>query len=232
MTETRQQRRAREREAKSERGKQDKQLSRMVGGRVDGKEFHDFAPWDGQGVPTRDNCDPANPRQAFLWMFTAPPGMQGAPLMMPTEYWELMSWRMWVLGARPAEEPTQKWQAPVNMAANAWMAAGKWVPLDTPEPERKTLAEAMRELPQAERAAIKAEVMRELGLSDGDMPTVKGRAVPPGMGYTVAALAERVSCPVPEMLSALEQIGLPNLEVGSLVGREAGDRVIAHLGLD
>lgn len=231
MAETRQQRRAREREAKSQKSQQDKQLSRIVGGRVDGKEFHDFPAWDGQGVPTRENCDLTNPRQAFLWMFTAPPGMQGAPLMMPTEYWELMSWRQWVLGARPVEEPTQKWQAPVNMAANAWMAAGKWVPLDTPEPERKTVAEAMRDLPDADKAMIRAAVLQDLGLDDESVIGLQDRAAPPVARRTVASLAERCGCTVTEMLSAFSDLGLPYLTADSLVARDAGERVIAHLGL-
>ncbi|MBF6133517.1 DUF2744 domain-containing protein [Nocardia otitidiscaviarum] len=223
---SRQQRRAREREQRTKKATENKQKARMVGGRVDGRTFDQWPAWEHSGVPTRANCDPDNPRQAFLWMFTAMPAMTGAPLMLPTEYWEMQSWRMWVLGARPAAEPTQKWQAPASVTANPWTAPGKWVDLDTPEPQRKTLAEMLRELPQADRAEIRAAVLDGLGLDDGDRPG------PPAMQYTVATLAERLSVAVDELVTTLANLGVTNLHAGSRVGRDVADRIVAHMGLD
>lgn len=223
--ESRQQRRAREREKAAKKTSQDKQLSRVVGGMVDGKSFHEFEAWDGQGVPTRDNCDLTNPRQALLWTFTAMPGMQGAPLMLPTEYWELQSWRQWVLGIRPAEEPTQKWQAPVTMAASPHMAAGKWVDLDTPEPERKTLAQMIQELPQGERAAVRKAVLDGLGVDEGERPG------PPAVQYTVASLAARLKTTVPELLDVLANLGVTNLTADSRVSLDVANRIAARVGL-
>lgn len=222
---TRQQRRARERERATKKAHENKQKSRIVGGRVDGKAFEQWPAWDHQGVPTRENCDASNPRQAFLWMFTAMPGLQGAPLMLPTEYWEMQSWRMWVLGARPAAEPTQKWQAPASLTANAWTAPGKWVDLDTPEPERKTIADMIRELPQGTRAEVRAAVLEQFGLDDGDRPG------PPAMQYTVESLAERLRTSVDELLAVLGNLGATNLHAGSRVGRDVAERIVAHLGL-
>ncbi|MGW6121511.1 phage gene 29 protein family protein [Nocardia sp. NPDC055165] len=230
MEETRQQRRARERTAKQKKTSEDKQISRIVGGRVDGKTYDKWPGWEGRGVPTRENCDLANPRQAFLWMYTAPPGQAGAPLMMPTEYFELLSWRMWVLGARPVAEPTQKWQAPVNATANPWTAAGKWVDVNTPEPERKTVAQMMRELPAADRAEIRGAVLAELGY-DGEALPDKDRPGPPAMTYTVAALAQRLNTTVDELLVVLGNLGLTNATASTTVGRDVADRIVAHLGL-
>ncbi|MGN0125729.1 MAG: DUF2744 domain-containing protein, partial [Rhodococcus sp. (in: high G+C Gram-positive bacteria)] len=70
-------------------------------GKINGKTFDQWPAWEGQGLPTYDNCDLTNPRQAMLWTFTAMPGVQGAPLPLPTEYWETVSWRQWMLGIRP-----------------------------------------------------------------------------------------------------------------------------------
>lgn len=221
---TRQQKRARAREAKAVKQSQDKKLSKIVGGLVDGKPYEKWPAWTGSGVPTRENCDPANPRTAFLWMFTAMPGMKGAPLMMPTEYWELQSWRMWVLGARPVAEPGQKWQAPVNVTANAWQASGKWVDLDTPEPVRKTIAELLRELPQKDRAEIAAAVRGGLG-TDLDKPG------PPAMQYTVATLATRLHCTVEELIVTLGNLGVTGVHAQSRVGRDVADRIVEHMGL-
>lgn len=228
--ESRQQRRARERAAKQKKTSEDKQISRIVGGRVNGKTFDKFEPWAGRGVPTRENCDLTNPRQAFIWMFVAPPGQSGAPLMYTTDYFELLSWRMWVLGARPIEEPTQKWLPPENMTANPWTAAGKWVDVTFPDPERKTVAQMMRELPAADRAEIRNAVLAEMGYEGETLPD-KDRPGPPAMTYTVASLAERLGTPVDELLVVLGNLGLPNLTAASTVGRDVADRIVAHLGL-
>ena len=229
-TETRQQRRARERAAATKKASEDKQISRIVGGRVGGKTFDKFPAWEGRGVPTRENCDLTNPRQAFLWMFTAPPGQAGAPLMMPTEYFEIMSWRLWVLGARPVAEPTQKWVPPASVTASPWMAAGKWVDIDTPDPVRKTVAEAMRELPAADRAEIRAAVLAELGYEGETLPD-RDRPGPPAMTYTVASLAERLGTSVDELVTVLGNLGLTNVTASSTVGRDVADRIVDHLGL-
>ncbi|MGW3545901.1 translation initiation factor IF-2 N-terminal domain-containing protein [Nocardia niigatensis] len=226
MEETRQQRRAREREEAAKQTKQDRLIAPMVGGKVDGRTFDKWPAWKGIGVPLRENCDAQNPRQAFLWMFVAMPAMKGAPLMLPTEYWEMQSWRMWVLGARPADEPTMKYQAPASVTANQWQAAGKWVSLDTPEPMRKTIAEMMRELPQHERAEIRAAVLDGFGLGDGDKPG------PPAMRYTVAALAVRLNTPVADLVELLGNFGVTNVHADSPVSREVAERIVAHMGLE
>ena len=224
MEETRQQKRARTREAKRTKNSQDKKLSRIVGGLVDGKPYDKWPAWEGRGVPVRENCDPTNPRQAFLWMFTAMPGMKGAPLMLPTEYWETQSWRMWVLGARPVAEPTLKYRAPASVTA-AWQAAGEWVNLDAPDRTAPSFAELFRDLPQQERAEIRAALLGSLGLDDGDKPG------PPAMQYTVGTLAERLGRSPEDLAEVLANIGVTNVHADSRVSREVADRIAEHLGL-
>lgn len=226
MEETRQQRRAREREAEATRAKLERKLRDQVGGLVDGKPFDKWPAWKGVGVPTRDNCDLTNPRQAFIWMFVAMPAMKGAPLMLPVEYWELQSWRMWTLGARPTEEPALKYQPPQSVTANAWMASGKWVSPDTPDPERKTFGQMLKELPQADRAEIRAAVLDGLGLDDGEKPA------PPAMQLTVTTLAQRLNASVEELVSVLGNLGLANVHADSRISREIADRIVKHMGLE
>lgn len=81
--------------------------------------------------PTRENCDPNNPEEAFLWMFAALPGVKGAPLLMPVAYYRLISKRLWELGCRPAEEPTLEWVAPTANEPNWITSPGRWVPAGT-----------------------------------------------------------------------------------------------------
>jgi len=89
--------------------------------------------------PLRENCDPTNPETAFLWMFVAMPKLNGAPLMMPIEYYRLMSKRLWDLGCRPTEEPTLAYVAPSAADPHWATSPGKWVPVAevVPDPDRE-----------------------------------------------------------------------------------------------
>jgi len=78
--------------------------------------------------PTRANCDPTNPEEAFLWMFAGLPLVKGAPLIMPIQYFRQVSKRLWDLGARPVEEPVLEWVAPSASEPNWLTSPGKWVP--------------------------------------------------------------------------------------------------------
>lgn len=193
-------------------------------GTIDGKRFEDWPAWKGVGVPTRDNCDIDNPRQTFLWMYTALPGMQGAPLLMPTEYWEMVSWRQCVLGGGLVAEPGLKYQPPLNMA-NPWTAAGAWVPLGTPDPPRKSLGALVGELGHADRAELKSIVLQQMGLdSDADVPVPDGK-------YRISDLAKRLDQKPDDVVALLAKFGMTNVRPNSLVGRDVADRIVNHLGL-
>lgn len=192
-------------------------------GLIDGKKFEDWPAWEGQGVPLRENCDPENPRQRFLWMFTAMPGMRGAPLMLPPEYWELQSWRMCVLGAGIVAEPSLKYQAPLT-AANPHTAAGKWVPPETPDPPRPTMKDLVAKLSQDDRAELRHTVLHELGVEDDRPDTPEGH-------YRVDDLGKRLGLDFDQVAAVLAKFGMRHVKPASLVRRDIADRIVVHLGL-
>lgn len=190
-----------------------------------GKTFEQWAAWDGRGVPLFENCDLENPRQAFLPGFTALPGAHGAPLVFPVEYWQAVSWRLWMLGYRPAQPATLKYQAPASVTASPWNAAGKWVGLDDPEPVRATLKQLVADLPQADKAELAHIVTETFGV---------GGAVAAGTpdGHLrVDDLANRLGLSSDRMCRALAGFGY-QVKPESHVPRGIGDRVAVHLGLD
>ncbi len=192
-------------------------------GVIDGKKFSQYPKWEGKGLPLRANCDLDNPRQKFLWMFTAMPGVKGAPLMLPTEYYELVSWRLCVLGAGITGDPQLKYQASGDIM-NPWNAAGKWVSADEPDPPRKTLAESIEALPAADKAEIKNYVLDKMGIGN-EQPEI-----PMGQ-YRISDLAKRLNVTTERVIAMLKDFGL-NVKPDSLVGRDVTDRVLHHLGLD
>lgn len=61
-------------------------------------------------------------------MFAALPGVRGAPLIMPTDYYRMISKRLWDLGCRPSEEPTLEWVPPSATESHWTTSPGRWVP--------------------------------------------------------------------------------------------------------
>ena len=59
------------------------------------------------------------------------PGVNGAPLVMPIDYMQLVSKRLWDLGARPVGEPTLVWLPPSGTEPNWMTTPGKWVPAES-----------------------------------------------------------------------------------------------------
>ena len=128
-------------------------------------------PFD--GFPRRDNCDPNNPYQAFLWMFVALPGQNGGPLVMPIDYMQLVSKRLWDLGARPVGEPTLVWLPPSGTEPNWMTTPGKWVDasavLEVSEEDRARAA--VGQMPMQQKAELLAALENwELGLDVPDTP--------------------------------------------------------------
>jgi hypothetical protein len=128
--------------------------------------------------PTRENCDPTNPREAFLWMFAALPHVKGAPLIMPISYYEDVSERLWDLGARPAVEPSLEWVAPTATEPHWLTSPGRWVPAGT-APKRTEEDEARDGLAQMSMQQ-KVELLKVLETLEagGSLPdTPAGRVV-------------------------------------------------------
>lgn len=110
--------------------------------------------------PTRENCDPSNPEEAFLWMMVAWPGMRGGQLAMPIEYLRLVSKRLWDCGARPTEEPTIKYRRPSGNDPHWLTSPGQWVPIDAPDPAPNPARQAVARLSSQQRAEVFRELQR------------------------------------------------------------------------
>lgn len=100
------------------------------------------------GFPTRENCNPDDPYQAYLWALVAMPGQNGAQLLMPVDYLQLVSKRLWDCFGPPkctecghVDEPVIKYRPPSGMEPNWMTSPGRWVPADTPEPNPTPPAE-------------------------------------------------------------------------------------------
>ena len=111
------------------------------------------------GFPTKENCDPKNPYQAFLWMLVAMPYMKGAQLVLPVDYLQFVSKRLWDCGVRPVAEPTIKYQKPLTTDANWLTSPGDWVDVNAPDRDPVRPVEAAVDTLQSQQ---QAEVMREL----------------------------------------------------------------------
>ena len=83
--------------------------------------------------PTRENCDPNNPYQAFLWMLVALPFQSGGQLVFPVDYLQFVSKRLWDCGVRPTAEPGIKYKRPDSGDPNWLQNPGSWVAADAPD---------------------------------------------------------------------------------------------------
>lgn len=117
------------------------------------------------GFPTRENCDLDDPKQMFLWMLVALPGMRGAQMGFPVSYNMMISEHMHACGARVAcencghtAEPTRKYQPPSATEPHWMTSPGRWVKPDTPDVQANPAREAINRL----TAQAKTEVFREL----------------------------------------------------------------------
>lgn len=112
------------------------------------KPFRDF--------PRKENCDPNNPYQAFLWMLVALPYQNGGALVMPIDYMQLVSKRLWDLGCRPTEQPTLEWVAPTATEPNWITSPGRWVPAGSApvKTEEQNAEDALENMPMQQQAEL------------------------------------------------------------------------------
>ena len=115
------------------------------------------------GFPLRENCDPSNPYTAFLWMLVAMPYMRGAQLVLPVDYLQFVSKRLWECGARPIADPVIKYQKPAATDANWLTSPGTWVPVDSPDrDEGRPVEVAVDSLKSQQQAELLRELWRRL----------------------------------------------------------------------
>ncbi len=105
--------------------------------------------------PVRENCDPNDPEEAFLWMLVALPYQQGGQLVMPVPYLRMVSRRLWECGARPVESPTVRYEPPTGLEPNWMTAPGSWVPADSPAKQRYTAKDVVAGLSVQQKAEFR-----------------------------------------------------------------------------
>lgn len=93
-------------------------------------------------IPTQDNCDLNNPREAFLWMLV---GLSNSkvPLIFPRQILEDISERIWLAGGRPHPELQQIYYKPpaATDENSIWDSmGGEWVRAAAPGQRPEDLA--------------------------------------------------------------------------------------------
>src|SRR5512139_3572480 len=119
----------------------------------------DFVPFT--GFPTRENCNPNDPYQAYLWALVALPYQKGAQLIVPVVYLQFISKRIWDCYGPPNPdwEPLSKYRPPLNGDPNWLTNPGSWVPADTPDADqRRPVEKALDNLLPAQQAEIADEL--------------------------------------------------------------------------
>ncbi|WP_169813031.1 phage gene 29 protein family protein [Nocardia niwae] len=120
----------------------------------------DTSPWLKPGeFPTQERCNPNCREEAFLWMYSGLPGMNGAPLPFPIEYLKEVSGRQWDCGARPPgsvipAKQVIKYQQPRNTDPHWLTSPGVWEPIDAPDRSKFDIKEFVESLPQDTRRQL------------------------------------------------------------------------------
>jgi hypothetical protein len=114
-----------------------------------------------KGFPTRENCDLADPKEMFLWMLVALPGVRGAQLVMPVSYNMTVSEHLHECGARLGADPVKKYQPPTANEPHWMTSPGRWVPLDTRDVEPHRARDVLGKLTSPQKAELLAELLKE-----------------------------------------------------------------------
>ena len=115
------------------------------------------------GFPTRHNCDPDNPWQAFLWMLVALPYQEGAQLALPVDYMQFVSRRLWDLGLRQTVEPKLRYEFPQDSDPNWLSNPGRWVDASTPLTDpRRPVERAVDQLVAQQASELATELIKRM----------------------------------------------------------------------
>jgi hypothetical protein len=183
-------------------------------------KFEDCEPWNGkQGIPTIYNCDLDNPRQAFLWTYTCPPKIVGAPLVWPVTYYEYLSYRQWQLGVRPVHPPELAYVATSTNILDTSTAAGKWYPVDeVPELATPDIGTVFDSMSIQDRIALKEAVLNRLNLN-----------TEVAQGNTVKDVAYALVVNPDRLVDALRNLGI-DATVETIIDDEMADRIAVIVG--
>lgn len=113
-------------------------------------------------LPTRENCDLSDPKEMFVWMLVAQPGMNGGQQAMPSSYNMLLSEHLYECGAMltcpecgHSKQP-EKVYVPPPADDPHWMTSpGRWAkPGDVPPREKDPLDDTLDRLTSLQQAAL------------------------------------------------------------------------------
>lgn len=185
-------------------------------------------------LPLKQSCDPHNPRQALLWMFTGV-GVRGAPIPLPVEYYEELSAHiveclgipldehgrlLEPIGASLGWSPRRKYVPPVSVMNRA-AAAGEWVTIDEPDPVRQSIADVLANMTVADQNAVKDAVLQRIGLSEVDAADLAPDSVP------VGRVAKLCGLTTAQIVTVLAGWGM-EVTGRSWIDRGTALRVVAH----
>lgn len=126
-----------------------------------------------RGFPTRENCDLNDPKEMFLWMLAALPGVRGAQLVMPVSYNMTVSEHLHECGAQLAcrscgymADPVKKYQPPSATEAHWLTSPGRWVSLDTPDVKPHPAREVLGRMSSQQKAELLELLLEEQNGSD------------------------------------------------------------------
>lgn len=108
-----------------------------------------------------------DPEEHFLWALTSVPGMGTSPMMIPLQMAKMISKHLYESGYRHHPDlQEKKMLRPFRGQQSNLNPAGKWVPMDTPEPEPIRIPDINKLTPH-EREALLAQY-RAQGLLDAE----------------------------------------------------------------
>lgn len=92
-------------------------------------------------LPRKENCDLSNPKEMFLWMLVALPGVNGGQQIMPSSYNMLVSEHLYQCGAMLrcpecgyTKQPEKAYVPPTAEEPHWLTSPGRWVkPHEVPE---------------------------------------------------------------------------------------------------
>ena len=115
-------------------------------------------------LPTRETCDLGNPKEMFLWMLVALPGVNGGHQVMPSSYNMLVSEHLFQCGAMLTcpqcgytKQPEKAYVAPTAEDPHWLTSPGRWVePDQVPKPKEgeDAIDAAIDAMPPMVRAAL------------------------------------------------------------------------------
>lgn len=113
-------------------------------------------------IPLREDCNPEDPHEAFLWALVGLPGPRNSPLLVHPDVLRQWSKHLWDLGFRHDPDEQVKEYHPPARGVTHWLnGAGQWAPKDAPRPPESS-APDISELTPDERAYL-VEQLRESG---------------------------------------------------------------------